>query len=195
MRLARLLALLLSVATLGLAAAGCGGGGSDSSASGTKPETWAASVCGALETWANDLKAGSQSLSSDLQSSSDLKAVKEKLVTFLENARTSTETMVADVKAAGPPAVKDGEAIQTDLETGLSEARTSFDHAVTTAKDLKATNPTAFMTGVTNLGQQIQTELQTTAEHFRNIETKYDAGDLDEAMSKEPSCKPFASSG
>jgi hypothetical protein len=192
---ARLLALLLSVATLALAASGCGGGGNESSASGTKPETWAASVCGALETWANDLKTGSQSLSSDLQSSGDLKGVKEKLVTFLQNARTSTQTMVADVEAAGPPAVKDGEAIQNDLEAGLSAARDSFDHAVTTAKDLKATNPTAFMAGVTNLGQQIQTELQKTAEHFKNIETKYDAGDLDEAMSNEPACKPFASSG
>ena len=48
------------MAALAFAAAGCGGGGGGSSASGTKPETWAADVCGALQTWTDDLKSGSQ---------------------------------------------------------------------------------------------------------------------------------------
>ena len=120
MRPARLLALLLSIAVLAFAAAGCGGGGG-SSASGTKPETWSATVCGALQTWTDDLKSGSQNLSADLGKSSDLKSVKQKLVAFLENAEQSTQKMVQDVKAAGAPAVKDGPAIQSDLENGLTE--------------------------------------------------------------------------
>ena len=81
MPLARLLVLVLSVAALAFAAAGCGGSDSSSS-SGTDPETWAADVCGALSTWTDDLKTKSQSLSSDLQSSGDLKEVKSKLVAF-----------------------------------------------------------------------------------------------------------------
>ena len=193
MRLARFLALLSTLAILAFAAAGCGGGGDGSSASGTKPETWSAEVCGALQTWEDDLKSGSQQLSSDIRSSTDLKSVKQKLVAFLENAQQSTEKMVADVKSAGAPAVKDGPAIQSDLESGLTEARGSFQHAVTQAKKLPTNDPRALTTGLSSLAQTIQGELTATGNHFSNLDTKYDVGDLNKAMAAEPSCKPFVS--
>ena len=194
MRLTRLLALPSTLAVLAFAAAGCGGGGDSSSASGTKPETWSADVCGALQTWEDDLKSGSQQLSSDIQSSTDLKSVKQKLVAFLQNAQQSTEKMVAAVKSAGAPAVKDGPAIQSDLESGLTEARGSFQHAVTQAKKLPTNDPRALTTGLSSLAQTIQGELTATGNHFSNLDTKYDVGDLTEAMAAEPSCKPFVSS-
>lgn len=190
MPLARLLVLVLSVAALAFAAAGCGGSDSSSS-SGTDPETWAADVCGALSTWTDDLKMKSQSLSSDLQSSGDLKEVKSKLVAFLDDAKASTQTMVDDVKAAGPPEGKDGTTVQEDLESGLNEARDTLDNAESKAEDLDTSNPRAFLTGVSSLGQQVQTELQATAEHFKSIENT--SGDLDKAISNEPACKPFLS--
>jgi len=193
MRPARPLALLLSIAVLAFAAAGCGGGGG-SSASGTKPETWSASVCGALQTWTDDLKTGSQNLSADLRKSSDLKSVKQKLVAFLEDAEQSTRKMVQDVKAAGAPAVKDGPAIQSDLENGLTDAQNSFHRAVAKAKKLPTNDPAALTTGLTSLGTQIQSELTSTGQHFSNLEKKYDVGDLNKAMAGEPSCKPFVSS-
>ena len=196
MRLARLLALLSTLATLAFAAAGCGGGGGGSSASGTKPETWSADVCGALQTWEDDLKSGSQQLSSDIRSSTDLKSVKQKLVAFLQNADQSTEKMVADVKSAGAPAVKDGPAIQSDLESGLTEAQGSFQRAVTRAKKLPTNDPRTLTTGLSSLATTIQGELTATGNHFSNLDTKYDVGDLNKAMAAEPSCKPFvASSG
>jgi prophage DNA circulation protein len=184
----------LAAAILAFAAAGCGGGGDSSSASGTKPETWSADVCGALQTWEDDLKSGSQQLSSDIRSSTDLKSVKQKLVAFLEDAQKSTEKMVSDVKAAGAPAVKDGPAIQQDLESGLTGAQNSFEHAVTQAKKLPTNNPRALTTGLTTLGQTIQSELTATGQHFSNLENKYDVSDLNEAMKDEPACKPFVSS-
>ena len=194
MRLTGFLALLSTLAILAFAATGCGGGGDSSSASGTKPETWSADVCGALQTWEDDLKSGSQQLSSDIQSSTDLKSVKQKLVAFLQNAQQSTEKMVADVKSAGAPAVKDGPAIQSDLESGLTEARGSFQHAVTQAKKLPTNDPRALTTGLSSLAQTIQGELTATGNHFSNLDTKYDVGDLNKAMAAEPSCKPFVSS-
>jgi prophage DNA circulation protein len=190
----RLLVLLLA-ATLAVAAAGCGGGGdSSSSSSGTKPDKWASSVCGSLQTWEDDLQSGSQQLSADLRSSGDLKSVKQKLVAFLEDAQQSTEKMVSDVKAAGAPAVKDGPAIQQDLESGLTGAQNSFERAVTQAKKLPTNNPRALTTGLTTLAQTIQSELTATGRHFSNLENKYDVSDLNEAMKDEPSCKPFVSS-
>jgi len=192
--LTRSLALLSALAVLAFAAAGCGDGGNSSSSSGTKPETWSASVCGALQTWGDDLKSGSQKLSSDIRSSNDLKSVKAKLLTFLQNAEESTDKMVGDVKAAGAPAVKDGPAIQRDLETGLTGARTSFQRAVVQAKKLPTNDSQALTNGLSTLAQSIQSELTATGTHFSNLETKYDLGDLNKAMADEPSCKPFVSS-
>ena len=194
MPLTRLLALLSTLAALAFAAAGCGGGGDSSSASGTKPETWSADVCGALQTWEDELKSGSQQLSSDIRSSSDLRSVKVKLVAFLQNAQQSTQKMVDDVKSAGAPAVKDGPAIQRDLESGLTEARVSFQRAVTQAKKLPTNNPQALTTGLSSLAQTIQSELTATGDHFSNLDTKYDVGDLNKAMADEPACKPFVTS-
>jgi hypothetical protein len=188
------LVILLSAATLAFAAAGCGGGGDDSSASGTTPETWSAGVCGALQTWENDLKSGSQQLSSDIRSSPNLKSVKQKLIAFLQSSEQSTETMVDDVKAAGAPAVEDGPAIQQDLESGLTQAQGSFDRAVTQAKKLPTNDAQDLTTGLTTLAQTIQSELTATAKHFSELDTKYDVGDLNEAMADEPACKPFVSS-
>ena len=188
------LVILLSAVVLAFAAAGCGGGGNSSSASGTKPETWSSDVCGALQTWENDLKSGSRQLSSDLRSSSDLKSVKQKLITFLQDAEQSTEKMVGDVKAAGAPAVKDGAAIQRDLESGLTSAQASFQRAVTQAKKLPTNNPQALTTGLSTLAQSIQTELTATGNHFSSLEQKYDLGDLNKALADEPACKPFVSS-
>jgi hypothetical protein len=191
----RLLALMSVVATLAFAAAGCGGSGSNSSSSsGAKPETWATSVCGALQTWEDDLKSGSQQLSSDIRSSSDLKSVKAKLVAFLKSAERSSEKMVDEVKAAGAPAIKDGPALQQDLESGLAQASTSFEKAVAQAKKLPTNNPQALTTGLATLAQTIQGELTATGQHFSTLDSKYDLGDLNQAMAGEPACKPFVSS-
>jgi hypothetical protein len=190
--LTRLAALLLSVAALGFAAAGCGGGGDSNSSSGESPEEWAADVCGALGTWTDDLKAKSDTLSSDLRSSSDFKSVKEKLVAFIDDAKASTQKMVDDVKAAGPPATDNGESVQEDLEAGLTEARDTLDNAADKAQDLDTSDPRAFVSGVTSLAQQVQTELQGAAKHFEDIEDT--AGELDDAIKDEPACQPFLSS-
>ena len=187
------LAVLLSAAALAFAAAGCGGGGDSSSASGTKPETWATGVCGALQNWENDLKSGSQKLSSQIRSSSDLKSVKQNLLTFLRNAEQSTATLVGDVKAAGAPAVKDGPTIQRDLESSLNEARGSFHRAVAKAEKLPTNNPQALTAGLSSLAQTIQSELTATGSRFSGLEQKYDFGDLNKALAAEPSCKPFVS--
>jgi hypothetical protein len=193
-RLTRSLALFSALAALAGAASGCSGGSDSSSASGTKPETWAADVCGALQTWEDELQSGSKQLSSDISRSKDLKSLKRRLVAFLKSAEQSTEKMVDDVKSAGAPAVEDGPAIQRDLEAGLADARGTFQHAVTQAKKLPTTNPKALTTGLSSLAQRTQGELTATGNQFSNLDKKYDVGDLNEAMADEPSCKPFVSS-
>jgi hypothetical protein len=189
----RLTVIVLSLATLAFAAAGCGGGGDSSSSSGTDAETWAAETCGALQTWTDDIKSGGEKLGDDLRNTSDPKAAKERVVSYLEDVKDSTHTMVDDVKDAGAPAVEKGEAIQKDLEDGLSEARDGFDRAVESAKKIDTSSLRSFTTTLGSLSQQIQTELGQVSNNFDDLKTKYDFGELDDAMSNEPACKPFLS--
>jgi hypothetical protein len=191
MRLARPLVVVLAAVTLALAASGCGGG---KSYSGTKPSTWAANVCGALTTWRDSLQSGSQSLTADLGKVRDLQAVKARFIVFLKNAEESTRTMLAAVRSAGAPAVKDGATIQHDLEAGLTRARASFTRAVAGAQDVPTKNPKAFSTAVRKLGQKVQKELTTTGKSFDNLNEKYDADELNKAVSEESACKSIAPS-
>ena len=186
MRLLRALALALCVATLALAASGCGGGGK--SYSGTKPSAWAATVCGAVSDWTQQLQAEGARLSAGLQKTSDLKVVKTSLVAFLEKAGRSSGTMVTMIDAAGAPAVKDGAAIQNELVTGLEGAHTSLTRATARAKKLSTTDPQTFAIGVQALGADVQKELTAVSGKISTVGNKYQDTSLNKATSEEPAC-------
>ena len=187
MRPVRALALLLCVSTLALAASGCGGGGK--SYSGTKPDVWAATVCGAVGTWTQGLKASSAQLSSGLGGTTDIKVVKARFIAFLVTAERSSGAMVTTIAAAGAPAVKDGAAIQKELVSGLDGAQESFTHAIERAKKLSTTDPQAFSTGVQALGGDVQKELTAVGTNFSTLGDKYTDTTLNKATSEEPACK------
>ncbi|MEK6273936.1 MAG: hypothetical protein AABM30_01200 [Actinomycetota bacterium] len=191
MRVAQTIAVFLCASTLALAAAGCGG--SSKSYSGTKPDVWASTVCGALGDWAEALKADSNRLGSALSGTTDLKVVKAKFVAFLENAERRSRTMITKITGAGAPAVKDGGAIQTQLVSGLGGAQASFARAIAKAKRLPANNPQAFSAGVQALGSDVEKELTATGENFQKLGDKYDDDTLNEATSDEPACKKISS--
>jgi hypothetical protein len=187
MRHLRMPAALLAAVVLTLAATGCGG--SDKTYSGTKPDAWAATVCGALGEWAQGLQAGSARMQADLANAKDVKSVKNRFIVFLKEAESSAGVLLGKVKAAGAPAVKDGPAIQNDLETGLTEARASFTHAVEKAQKLPTKNLQAFTSGVTALGNDVQQELSAIGSDFNKLGDKYDDKALNEATSKDPACQ------
>src|SRR5262245_7228432 len=187
MLLTRTATALLAALVLGLAAAGCGGG--DKTYSGTKPDEWTATVCGAVNEWVRGIQSGSARMQDDLRNETDVKAVKARFVVFLKEAESGAGKMVTKVKAAGAPAIKDGAALQRDLESALGEAKSSLTNAVANAEQLPTNDLESFSNGVTSVGNQVQRELATTGQDFDNLSDKYDDEALDEATSKEPACK------
>jgi hypothetical protein len=183
----RFFVVLPCICVLAVAASGCGGGGG-TKYSGASPDSWAATVCGALSDWAQGLQADSRALGSGLSASSSIKSVKARFVVFLTNAGTSAETMIDKIHAVGPPAVKDGEAIQRDLEAGLRQARASLSRAEQRAKKLPTSDLLSFSKAVTALGGQAQKELTATGDAFRELD-KYDNDVLNKATSEEPACR------
>jgi hypothetical protein len=191
----RLPAVLLSAIVLAFAAAGCGGdgGGNGDSASATAPDVWAASVCGALGNWVKSLQAGSQDLSASLRDTKDLKNVKARFVTFLEDAEKSSGEMVEKVKEAGPPDVSEGEAIQDELVAALTKVEQSFATAVDKANDLSTSSLKSFSTGVGKLSEDVQENLANTGSEFNNLSDRFQSPELDDATDGEPACQQFNS--
>ena len=198
MSAARLPVVILTAIVLAFAAAGCGGGGdggNGDSASGTAPDVWAASVCGALGNWVTSLQSGSQDLSSALRDTKDLKTVKARFVTFLEDAEESSGEMVDKVEEVGPPDVSQGEAIQDDLVTALTKVQQSFATAVEKANELSTSSLQSFSNGVGTLSQSVQNNLAATGSEFNSLSDKYESSELDKATDGEPACQQFSSSG
>jgi hypothetical protein len=195
MRPLRFLVVVLSVVVLAFAAGGCGGGGGDNgdSASGTAPDVWAATVCGALGNWVTSLQEGSRELGTQMRNTKDLKTVKSRFVTFLENAEESSHEMVEKVKEADAPDVDQGEAIQEELVTALEKVENSFSNAVDKANDLSTDSLASFSQGVGKLSQDVQNNLATTGSDFNSLSDRFNSTELDNATDGEPACQQFKS--
>jgi hypothetical protein len=195
MRPLRFLVVVLSVVVLVFAAVGCGGGGGDNgdSASGTAPDVWAATVCGALGNWVTSLQEGSRELGTQMRNTKDLKTVKSRFVTFLENAEESSHEMVEKVKEADAPDVDQGEAIQEELVTALEKVENSFSNAVDKANDLSTDSLASFSQGVGKLSQDVQNNLATTGSDFNSLSDRFNSTELDNATDGEPACQQFKS--
>jgi hypothetical protein len=196
MSAARLPVVLITAIVLAFAAAGCGGGGdggNGDSASAAEPGVWAASVCGALGSWVKSLQADSQDLSSALRDTKDLKTVKARFVTFLEDAEQSSGEMVDKVEEAGPPNVSQGEAIQDDLVATLGGVQQSFSQAVDKANELSTSSLQSFSSGVSKLSEDVQDKLATTGGEFNSLSDRYQSPELDNATDGEPACQQFNS--
>ena len=186
--------ILVCAALLATAAGGCGGGGS-TSYSGTSPDEWASTVCGGLKEWSQGLKDESQMFSTAVAGARSLKSAKSKLILFLRRAEQSTQALNEKVQSAGAPAVKDGDALQRELEDGMKSAEESFGRATARARKLSTTDNQAFVRGTLALGQGVQSELAATGRSFDGLSDKYDAKDLNEAVAKEPACKQLTGAG
>ena len=194
MRPLRTLVLLLSLVVLTIAAAGCGGGGGgddNGNGSAAAPDVWAASVCGALGTWVTSLQDGSRRLGTQMRDTKDLKTVKARFVTFLEDAEQSSEEMVEKVEEAGPPDVEQGEAIQEDLVAALKKVSQSFSNAVDKADELSTSSLQSFSSGVGDLSQDVQNNLATTGQDFSTLSDRFQSSELDDATDGEPACQQF----
>ena len=196
MRPLRTLVLLLSLVVLAFAAAGCGGGGGgddNGNGSAAAPDIWAASVCGALGNWVTSLQDGSRRLGTQMRETKDLKTVKARFVSFLEDAEQSSKELVDKVKEAGPPDVEQGEAIQEDLVTALEKVNESFSNAVDKAEKLSTESLQSFSSGVGKLSQDVQSNLATTGEDFSTLSDRFQSTELDNATDGEPACQQFKS--
>jgi hypothetical protein len=193
------LALAVAGGVAAMALAACGGGSDGSSSGTTAPATtaaaataaaatpaaeWVASVCGAISTWKTELTSGAP----DFSQVTDVQSTKQTLGDYLEQVKASTDTLIADIEAAGTPDVENGEAIAQEFKANLATVGDSFQQAKADLDALSTDDPAAFASGLQEIAGALTTAGSEAGQAFDKLATEYPDSGLDEAAADAPAC-------
>jgi len=153
---------------------------------------YAQTFCTKLGTWQKDISDGEQAVQSDLDNASSVADIKKTFVQFLDDAVSSGKGVVAALKSAGSPDVKDGAVIATAVRSAFGGIVTVFDHARSDAKKLSPTSQAKFTTGVKKIQTTLATASTQFTKQFSALSKKYETTELDAAFNAEPSCSALA---
>lgn len=152
-------------------------------------ETYATGVCGAIADWVDEIQGLNEDLQANLDPSS-IDALKDAMVTFLDDVIASTDTVIAAVEDAGVPDVEDGDAAAQHLLTGLRDSRGVFENARDRVEAMSTADPAAFGEELQTVGTDIQTSMSTIGEDLGQFESQ----ELDEVSKDIPECEAVAAS-
>lgn len=157
---------------------------------GSSTEEWAREVCGALAAWQGSLEERAQTLTGDVLQSEPAES-KRLISDFLDEVVATTETMRAEVEAAGVPAVEDGEAIAGDFRAGLRQIQDAFVAAQEDVEAVPTDDPEAFQRELTQTAEELEQQGDRIAETLSSVDEEYGATELGEALAGQPGCADF----
>jgi hypothetical protein len=149
----------------------------------TPPKEWAHDVCTALGEWLSDIKHGSRSMVSKLRSAASAPEVKDVLVNSLGTYVQDTDTLLAQIREAGVPKIKDGTKLARVIQNGVTDAREIFAEAQETAANLDTTDPAQLAADVKDLEKSIRKSGDKVGRTLTRAERKYKSPTLD-----DPAC-------
>jgi len=124
----------------------------------TSPQKWTSSVCGALDTWVDDVEAASEKVATSKPTSAA--NVKKKLTQLLTLTQRETKTLIADLRAAGSPDVRGGKQIAATLREGFAQVLRSIAGARKSLATAKTKDSVAFL----NAARSVQDALESSLE-------------------------------
>ena len=152
---------------------GCGG--SDESAS----ESYANDVCSSFNTWVSSLTETTNTLKDE-----GLSVSGDDIRTALDDAGAATDTLVANLKDAGPPDTESGNKAKSEFETLTGQ----LEHQVEVVRDAVASNQGA-LSLVSTLSAAISTAASDVQSTFNELENVDPAGELGDAFKNSDDCK------
>jgi hypothetical protein len=172
--------LATAVAVLALVAAGCGG--SDESSSASPTDEWADGFCTAVTSWTDSIQSFSEQFTdlTDLSSFSN-----DGLESAANDIKSSTQTLVDDLKGLGAPETESGQAVKDSLDelsSTLESEVATIDDAVEGASSTGL--PSAFGTFTTSL-QAMGAAFSSTLDTLQSADAK---GELQTALEDSPAC-------
>jgi hypothetical protein len=121
MRVPRLVVLALLTGAFAALGAGCGGGGASAE------EKWADDVCGKIADWQDDLGQIGDDIRTEFQSPDT--GSPQKIRTGIDDGVETTQDLVSDLRAIGPPDTEGGAEAKQELDNFASQLETSVDTA------------------------------------------------------------------
>ena len=173
----RLAFAAVPVAFLALVAAGCGGSSSSTSSDTTATEEWAGSLCTAIVTWTDSLTSSVNSLQSGNLSKDALQGV-------VDDAKSSTETLIDDLKGLGKPDTEAGQEAQDALNQLADNLQKDVDEIESALNDSSANTLTTIAT-VSSTLVTMGNQLTSTFNELEQLDAK---GELEDAFNAADSC-------
>ena len=170
-----------------LALAGCStstapsGSASASTSAGLSASAYVIGVCGAFQDYANAVKQRQDAFKAD---GTDIAAVKQSWLDFLDGMIQDTTTLVAKIEALGVPDVSDGRAASSTLKSGFTTLQTDLQKLRDQSADLPTSSPAAFTAAFGPLLKQFQTDMQGFGQDLN----QFSGDELDAAFSAAPEC-------
>jgi hypothetical protein len=176
MRSCRLVAALLALVAVLLA--GC-------AKDGVEPQEWAGRVCEALQPWSQEIATLTQDTQKQMSKATSPKQAKTHLVALLRGAQDASEDARRGVRAAGVPAVDDGQQIADRFLAALKAARDSYAKARKTVEHLSVEDTDAFYDGVVEAMDSLSKDYNAGALDTEHLSSE----DLQQAFDTAPECQ------
>jgi len=138
-------------------------------------------VCGAFQDYANAVKQRQDAFKAD---GTDIAAVKQSWLDFLDGMIQDTTTLVAKIEALGVPDVSDGQAASSTLKSDFTTLQTDLQKLRDQSADLPTSSPAAFTAAFGPLLKQFQTDMQGFGQDLN----QFSGDELDAAFSAAPEC-------
>ena len=170
--------LATAVVALALVAAGCGG--SDESSSASPTDEWADGFCTAITTWTDSLK----SVTEQFASPSSL--TQDGLTDAANDVKSSTDTLVDDLRGLGAPDTESGQAVKTsidELSTTLESEVSKIESAVDGASGL-----TELPSAISSITTSLSAMGSAFASTLQAIESADVKRELQTALEDSPAC-------
>ncbi len=175
----RLAFAALPLAVLAFLAAGCGGSSSSDTSATTE---WAGNVCTAITTWTDSLTSSVNSLRGGNLSKDSLQGV-------ADDAKSSTETLIDDLKGLGKPDTESGQQAQDTLNQLADELQADVD-AIDAALNDSSASTLSTISKLTGTLQTMGNQLSTA---FSDLEQLDAQGELEDAFKQADSCDQLTS--
>jgi hypothetical protein len=150
---------------------------------------WADEVCTSVGAWQSDVEASRGNLQAALTDVASVEDARNELTTFLTDVVEQTDELLADVEAAGTPAVEAGDEVRDTLQTSLTQVRETFEEARADAEALSTDDPGAFVSGAQELATSIGLGVSGAVQAIQDVSAQ---PGLAEAISQSSACDELA---
>lgn len=175
--------------------AGCGGGGNGSTGAvqgGRAPAVWAKDICEAFQHWGDSKQSRTQQMEADIADAAaagDVKEARTIMANYFDDLVAATDEAAAKFRAAGQPAVENGEDVAAALSKSTEATREVFVDNRRAISRLPVDDPARFLKQInllaTGMGERVQSINQTLGSEVAAGNSQ----ELHDAWVQEPACR------